>query len=77
MHTHQYRIKDDNQKQHFQSLLEDEAIKFWQTLRITSETNLKDVLNQIREEFARDFPKEFSENKQDQLTYDSNQETFA
>ena len=60
LRPHQHRMTEENKLHYFQSLLRDEAIEFWQTLRINSKTTLRDVLLQFRQKFAREDFKEVS-----------------
>ena len=65
---HQNRITEEDKVPYFQSLLRDEAIDFWQTLRITPETTFKDVVEKYRKEIANDDFEEISKKfKWDQL----------
>ena len=57
--------------------LRNEDINFWQTLRITPERTLKDVLEKCRKNFAEDDFKEFVEFLWDQLVYDSSKQNFS
>ena len=61
---------------YFRSLLRDNAIEFWQTLRITTETTLRDILTAFKKENAKKELTEVSMFKFDQLRFDSNTESF-
>ena len=52
LQPHQHKITEENKLHSFQSLPREGAINLWQTLRINSETNLRDVLIQFRQNFA-------------------------
>ena len=77
LRPHQNRLTEEAKLQYFQSLLRDEAIEFWQTLRINSETTLKDVLQLFNKEFTKDDFREVSKYKWNQITYDPTKENFG
>ena len=54
----------------FQSLLREDAIEFYQSIRITTETTLTDVLHAFRREFAKEDQQEVARFKFNKLTYD-------
>ena len=60
------KITEENKFHFFQSLLRDEAIKYWQLIQITPVTTLKDVLDLFRKEFAKEGLKEVARYKWDQ-----------
>ena len=68
---------EENKRPYFQCLLIDEATEFWRTLRINSETSLRDVLLQFRQDFAREIFQEVSKYTRNQLTCDRSKKTFA
>ena len=67
----------DAKLQYFQSLLRDEAIEVYQSLTITTETNLIDVLTKFWNEFAKDDLKEVARCKWDRAKYNPTAETFS
>ena len=77
MPQHQHTKTKENKLYYFQNLLRDEAIDLWQTMRINSETNVREILIQFRQKFAREDFKKTSKFKWNYLTYDSSKETFA
>ena len=60
----------------FQSLLREDAIEFYQSIRITTETTLTGVLNAFRREFAKEDQQEVARFKFNKLTYDPKTEQF-
>ena len=48
-----HRLTEEAKLQYFQSLLRGETIEFYQSLTITTETNLNDVLTEFRKEFTK------------------------
>ena len=61
---------------YFQSLLRDDAIEFGQSLKITSQTTLAQVLRFFKKEYAKEDLKEVAEYKVDQMRYDPSAETY-
>ena len=62
---------------YFRRLLREEAIEFYQSLTITTETTLNDVLTEFRKEFTEDDLQEIARYKWDQTKYDSTAETLS
>ena len=60
LRPHQNCITEEHKLQYFQSLSRGEALDFWQALRITLATTLKNYFNQYGREFAEDDPKKVS-----------------
>ena len=60
-----HRLPDDAKLQYFQSLLREEAIEISQSLTITTETNLYDVLTKLRKAIRKDDLKEVGRYKND------------
>ena len=77
LRPHMNKLTEEQKLNYFQSLLRDEAIEFWQTLKITTETTLQDVLQAFTKEYAKEDLKEVSKNKFDQMRYDPTKESFA
>ena len=77
LRPHMNKLTDEQKLNYFQSLLRDEAIEFWQTLKITTETTLQDVLQAFTKEYAKEDLKEVSKYKFDQMRYDPTKESFA
>ena len=73
----QNRITDEPKLHFFRSFSCDEAIDFWQTMRITPDTTLKNVLQKHRNKFAKNDFKEVSKFKCDQLVYDPSKDDFS
>ena len=61
---------------YFQSLLRDDAIEFWQSLKLTTQTTLAQVLRYFKKEYAKEDLKEVAKYKFDQMRYDPTAETF-
>ena len=57
-------------------MLRDDAIEFWQSLKITNQTTLAQVLRYFRKEYAKEDLKEMAKYKFDQMRYDPATETF-
>ena len=70
------KITEENKLHFFQNFLRDEAIEFWQSIRITPLTTLEDVLDMFRKELAKEDLKEVARYKWDQARYDPTTETF-
>ena len=70
LRPHQNRFTEEHRLYYILSFLHDEALDFWQTLRITPKRKPKVVLEMYRKEFAKDHFKEVSNFKWDQLGYD-------
>ena len=71
------KLTEEQKLNYFQSLLRDKAIEFCQTLKITTETTLHDVLQAFNKEYAKEDLREVSEYKIDQMRYDPTKESFA
>ena len=54
LRPHMNRLTEDQKLNYCQSLLRDEAIEFWQTLKIITETTLQDVLQAFNKEYAKE-----------------------
>ena len=77
LRPYQHRITEENRLRYFQCFPEDEAIDFWQKLKINTETTLRNELLQFTHESAGEDFKKVSEYKRKQLTYDPSKQTFA
>ena len=77
LRPHMIKLTEEQKLNYIQSLLRDEAIEFWQTLKITTETTLQDVLQAFTKEYAKEDLKEVSKYKFDQMRYDPTKESFA
>ena len=66
---HMHKLTEEQKLNCFQSMLRDDAIKFWQTLKITTETTLADILQALNKEYAKEDLKEVSKYKFDQMRY--------
>ena len=62
---------------YFQSLLRDDAIQVWQTLKINTETTLTDILFAFDKEYAKEDLKEVSKYKFNKMRYDPTTESFT
>ena len=47
---HQHKLSEEQKPTYFQSLLRDDAIEFWQSLKITAQTTLAQVLRYFKKE---------------------------
>ena len=56
----QNKITEEEKLQFFTSLLREDAVEFWQTIRVTPDTTLREFLKVFRKEYARDDFKEVS-----------------
>ena len=77
LRPHMHKLTEEQKLNYFQSLLRDDAIEFWQTLKITTETTLTDILQAFSKEYAKEDLKEVSKYKFDQMRYDPTTESFA
>ena len=71
------RLPEEVKLQYFRSLVREEAIEFYQSLTITTETNLNDVLTNFQEEFTNDDLMEIARYKCDQTIYNPTAEAFS
>ena len=69
-------LSEEQKLTYFQSLLRDDAIEFWQSLKMTSQTTLAQVLRYFKKEYAKEDRKEVAKYKFDQMRYDPTAETF-
>ena len=76
LRPHQHKLSEEQKLTYFQSLLRDDAIEFWQSLKMTSQTTLAQVLRYFKKEYAKEGLKEVAKNKFDQMRYDFSVETF-
>ena len=58
LRPHQHKLSEEQKLTYFQSLLCDEAIEFWQSLKITTQTTLAQVLRYFKKEYAKEDLKE-------------------
>ena len=58
-------------------LLQDDAKEFWQSLKITTDSTLIDVLQSFSKEQAKEDFKDVAKYKFDQMRYDTTTELFA
>ena len=72
----QQKQSEEQKLTYFQSLLRDDAIEFWQSLKITNQTTLAQVLRYFKKEYAKGDLKEVAKYKFDQIRYDPLAETF-
>ena len=77
LRPHANKLTEEQKLNYFQSLLRDDAIEFWQTLTITTETTLRDILTAFKKEYAKEELSEVSKFKFDQLRYDPATESFS
>ena len=73
----QKKVIEEEKLQFFTSLFREDAIEFWQTIRRTPETTLREVLQISRKKYARDDLKEVWRYRWDQLKYDPKHDTFS
>ena len=67
---HQHKLSEEQKLTYFQSLLRDDAIEFWQSVKITTQTTLTQVLRFFKKEYAKEDLKEVAKYKFDQMRYD-------
>ena len=77
LRPHMHKLTEEQKLNYFQSLLRDDAIEFWQTLKINLETTLADILQAFNEEYAKEDLKEVSKYKFDQMRYSPTVESFT
>ena len=77
LRPHMNKLTEEQKLNYFQSFFQDEAIDFWQTLKITTETTLHDLLQAFNKEYAKEDLREVSKYKFDQMRYDPTKESFA
>ena len=53
LRPHMHKQTEEQKINYFQSLLRDDAIDFWQTLKITTETTLTEILQAFIKEYAK------------------------
>ena len=76
LRPHQHKLSEEQKLTYFQSLLRDDAIEFGQSLKMTSQTTLAQVLRYFKKEYAKEDLKEVAKYKFDQMRYDPSVETF-
>ena len=76
LRLHQHKLSEEQKLTYFQSLLRDDAIEFWQSLKMTNQTTLAQVLRYFKKEYAKEDLKEVAKYKFDQMRYDPSAETF-
>ena len=76
LRPHQHKLSEEQKLTNFQSLLRDDAIEVWQSLKITNQTTLAQVLRYFKKEYAKEDLKEVAKYKFDQMRYDPTAETF-
>ena len=76
LRPHQHKLSEEQNITYFQSLLRDDAIEFWQSLKMTNQTTLAQVLRYFKKEYAKEDLKEVAKYKLDQMRYDPTTETF-
>ena len=77
LRPHAHKLTKEPKLNYFQSLLRDDAIKFWQTLTITTKTTLEYILAAFKKEYAKEELTEVSNFKFDQLRYDPTTKSFS
>ena len=76
LRPHQHKLSEEQKLTYFQRLLRDDAIEFWQSLKITNQTTLAQVLRYFKKEYAKEDLKKVAKYKFDQMRYDPTAETF-
>ena len=71
------KLTEEQNLNYFQSLLRDDAIEFWQTLKNNTETTLIDILVVFIKEYAKEDLKEVSMYKFGQMRYEPTPESFT
>ena len=70
LRPHQHKLSEEQKLTYFQSLLRDDAIEFWQSLKMTNQTTLAQVLRYFKNEYAKEDLKEVAKYKFDKMRYD-------
>ena len=76
LRPHQHKLSEEQKLSYFQSLLRDDAIEFWQSLKITTQTTLAQVLRYFKKEYSKEELKEVAKYQFDQLRYNPAAVTF-
>ena len=76
LRPHQPKLSEEPKLTYFQGLLRDDAIEFWQSLKMTNQTTLAQVLRYFKKEYAKEDFKEVAKYKFDQMRYNPSAETF-
>ena len=76
LRPYQHRVTEEQKLRFFQSLLREDAIEFYQSIRITTETTLNDVIAAFRREYAKEDQQEVARFKFNKLVYDPKTEQF-
>ena len=76
LRPHQHKISEEQKLTYFQSLLRDDAIEFWRSLKMTTQTTLAQVRRYFKKEYAKEDIKEVAKYKFDQMYYAPTAETF-
>ena len=76
LRPHQHKLSEEQKLTYFQSLLRDDAIEFWQSLKMTNQTTLAQVLRYFKKEYRKEDLKEVAKYQFDQMRYDPTAETF-
>ena len=58
LRPHQHKLSEEQKLTYFQSLLRDDAIEFWQSLKMTNQPTLAQVLRYFKKEYAKEDLKE-------------------
>ena len=77
LRPHVHKLTEEQKLNYFQSLLRDDALEFWHTLKITTVPTLRDILAAFKKEYAKEELTEVSKFKFDQLRYDPTTESFS
>ena len=72
-----HRLPEEAKLQYFGSFLREEATEFYESLTITTETNLIDVLTKFRKEFTKEGFREVARYKWGQVKCNPTAETFS
>ena len=72
----QHKLSEEQKLTYFQSLLGDDAVEFWQSLKITNQTLLAQVSRYLKEEYAKEDLKNLAKYNFDQMRYNPSTETF-
>ena len=76
LRPHQHKLSEEQKLTYFQSLLRDDAIEFWQSLKITNQTTLAQVLRYFKKEYANEDLQDVTKYTFDQIRYHPATETF-
>ena len=73
---HRHKLSEEQKLTYFQSLLRDDTIEFWQSLKITKQTTLAQVLRDFKQEYAKEDLQDVAKYKFEKMHYNPSADTF-